>query len=84
MIEVRDAMRELHRVRLRLALAWGLVLLCFLVLLTRFVWLQVVRHADLRRLAEDNRIALLPIAPSTYFLRKAQQQDATKRSARSR
>jgi len=26
--------------------------------------------------------AVLPIAPSTYFLRKAQQQDATKRSAR--
>jgi putative transposase len=28
--------------------------------------------------------ALLPIAPSTYFLRKAQQQEATKRSARAR
>jgi transposase InsO family protein len=28
--------------------------------------------------------ALLPIAPSTYFLRKTQQQDATKRSARAR
>ena len=26
--------------------------------------------------------AVLPIAPSTYFQRKAQQQDATKRSAR--
>jgi putative transposase len=28
--------------------------------------------------------AVLPIAPSTYFLREAQQQDATKRSARAR
>jgi putative transposase len=28
--------------------------------------------------------AVLPIAPSTYFVRKAQQQDATKRSARRR
>jgi transposase InsO family protein len=28
--------------------------------------------------------ALLPIAPSTYYLRKAQQQDATTRSARAR
>jgi putative transposase len=28
--------------------------------------------------------AVLPIAPSTYFLRKAQQQDATTRSARAR
>lgn len=28
--------------------------------------------------------ALLPIAPSTYFLRKAQNQDSTKRSARRR
>jgi hypothetical protein len=28
--------------------------------------------------------AVLPIAPSTYFLRKTQQQDATTRSARAR
>jgi transposase InsO family protein len=28
--------------------------------------------------------AVLPIAPSTYFLRKVQQEDATKRSARAR
>jgi hypothetical protein len=28
--------------------------------------------------------AVLPIAPSTYFLQRAQQQDATKRSARVR
>jgi len=28
--------------------------------------------------------AVLPIAPSTYFLRKAQEQEATKRSARAR
>ncbi len=28
--------------------------------------------------------AVLPIAPSTYFLRKAQQQEAAKRSARAR
>ena len=28
--------------------------------------------------------AVLPIAPSTYFLRRAQQQDARKRSARAR
>ena len=28
--------------------------------------------------------AVLPIAPSTYFLRKAQQQDPAKRSARMR
>jgi hypothetical protein len=26
--------------------------------------------------------AVLPIAPSTYYLRKAQQHDATRRSAR--
>jgi hypothetical protein len=28
--------------------------------------------------------AVLPFAPSTYFVRKAQQHDATKRSARAR
>jgi putative transposase len=40
------------------------------------------QHRD--RYGVEPICALLPIAPSTYFLRKAQQQDATKRSARAR
>jgi penicillin-binding protein 2 len=62
-IEVRDTEREMRRLRLRLGLAWTLVLMCFGVLLARFVWLQVVRHADFHAQAEDNRIALVPLPP---------------------
>ncbi len=63
MIEVPDTGRELRRVRLRLAFAWVFVLVCFAVLLARFVYLQVVRYEDFHAQAEDNRIALVPLPP---------------------
>ncbi len=63
MIEVPDTGRELRRVRLRLAFAWVLVLSCFGVLLARFAYLQVLRYEDFHAQAEDNRIALVPLAP---------------------
>ncbi len=63
MIEVHDTERALRRLRLRLSLAWALVLACFGLLVGRFVYLQVLRYADFHALAEDNRIALLPITP---------------------
>jgi len=63
MSELRDPDLEQQRLRLRVGIAWGLVLLCFGILLSRFVWLQVVRHSDYSALAEDNRIALVPVAP---------------------
>ena len=63
MIEVRDSGRELHRLRVRLGVAWVLVIACFGVLVTRFTWLQVVRHDKFQAQAEDNRIALVPVPP---------------------
>jgi len=33
----------------------------FLLLLLRFTWLQVIRHADFLRAGEQNRIALVPV-----------------------
>jgi len=63
MIEVRDTERELHRMRVRLGIAWAVVLVCFGLVLSRFVYLQVVRYADFQAQAEDNRITLLPVPP---------------------
>ena len=40
------------------------MLVCFSLLLARFVWLQVVMHDYYRTRAEDNRIALLPVTPN--------------------
>lgn len=63
MTEVRDPALEKQRLRRRLLVAWWLVIACFGVLLARFGWLQVVRHDSYSALAEDNRIALVPVPP---------------------
>lgn len=52
------------RFRLRVAVAGSVVLAGFLVLLTRFVFLQVVQHDYYFTRAEDNRITLLPVVPN--------------------
>jgi penicillin-binding protein 2 len=46
----------------RLSVAMVFVLICFAILLARFVWLQVVTHHRHSVAAENNRIALIPIA----------------------
>jgi len=63
MVEVRDTERELYQLRLRLVIAMTLVLVCFGVLVARFVYLQVYRYEDFHAQAEDNRIALVPAPP---------------------
>ena len=55
---------ELDRFRFRIAFAAGTVLLCFLVLIGRFVYLQIVQHDYYVTRAEDNRISLVPIPPN--------------------
>ena len=63
-VELRDAQLEIHRFRLRLAIASTFVLLMFGVLATRFAYLQVVQHAHYHTLAEANRISIVPIVPN--------------------
>lgn len=63
MIEVRNPEREIHRLRVRLGIAWALVLVCFGILGARFFYLQVVRYPAFHAQAEDNRIALVPVPP---------------------
>ena len=62
-IEVRNAKRDIHRLRIRLGIAWVGVLVCFGLLGARFFYLQVVRYPDFHAQAEDNRIALVPVPP---------------------
>ncbi|HLT25381.1 MAG TPA: penicillin-binding protein 2 [Zeimonas sp.] len=64
MVEVRNTERELHRLRVRLAVAMLVVLACFGILGARFWWLQIHRYADFHAQAEDNRIALVPAPPT--------------------
>jgi penicillin-binding protein 2 len=63
-IEIRNAQLELHRFQVRLAIAGGLVLFLFLLLVGRFFYLQVLKHGELYTLAEANRISIVPVVPN--------------------
>jgi penicillin-binding protein 2 len=64
MTELRNLELELDRFRTRVFAAAAFVLLCFGLLGARLVWLQVYRHDDLQTQAENNRIAVVPVAPN--------------------
>ncbi len=55
---------ENERFRFRLGFAAVFVLLAFLILFSRFIWLQVMQYDFYRTRAEDNRMALIPIPPN--------------------
>ena len=62
--ELRDSQAELQRFRARVAIVQLLVLACFLLLLVRLSYLQIVRHEDLLEQAENNRTAVIPTVPT--------------------
>src|SRR4029079_8787222 len=64
MSELKNPERDLYLFRRRLALAGTLVVLAFMVLLGRFVFLQVVMQSHYATLAESNRISLVPAVPN--------------------
>jgi penicillin-binding protein 2 len=64
MTEIKDNDREIHLFRMRIAAVVVFVLVCFGLLVARFVWLQVVKHEQYAAQAEDNRIAIVPIVPN--------------------
>ena len=47
----------------RVIIAWLLVMLCFGVIVSRLVYLQVVKHQAYSTMSEDNRIKVLPLPP---------------------
>ncbi|MDQ9169200.1 penicillin-binding protein 2 [Oxalobacteraceae bacterium R-40] len=64
MTELKNTERELHLFRLRLSVVGMFVLICFGLLLSRFVWLQLIKHNDYASQAEDNRISIVPVVPN--------------------
>ncbi len=64
MTELRNVEADLSRFRARVLVASLVVLLCFVLLVARLVYLQVVRHDDLSEQAESNRTAVVPIVPN--------------------
>lgn len=64
MTELRNVEADLSRFRGRVLVASAAVLVCFLLLVSRLVWLQVVKHDELDEQAEANRTAIVPIVPN--------------------
>lgn len=62
--EIRNLPRELEIFRGRLLVAGLCIATLFLVLLGRFMHLQIIEHAHYNTLAESNRITIAPVAPS--------------------
>ncbi|MBC7604704.1 MAG: penicillin-binding protein 2, partial [Ramlibacter sp.] len=64
MTELRNVEADLSRFRLRVLAASLVVVICFLLLASRLVYLQVYRHTDLLEQAENNRTAIVPVVPN--------------------
>ena len=64
MMELRNVEADLYRFRTRVLVASIAVALCFGLVAARLVYLQVVRHEDLREQAENNRTAIVPVVPN--------------------
>lgn len=60
----KNPQSEEAQFELRLVIAYALIILMFLILLARFVWLQVLQHDHFSTLAQNNRISLVPILPN--------------------
>jgi penicillin-binding protein 2 len=64
MTELKNVEAELTRFRARVLVASAAVLVCFILLVSRLVWLQVVKHEQYDDQAEANRTAIVPIVPN--------------------
>jgi penicillin-binding protein 2 len=62
--ELKNAERELYYFHLRIGLAGAVVLVAFLVLFARLVYLQIIQHQYYQTKADDNRIAIVPVPPN--------------------
>jgi len=64
MNELKNTERELYYFRMRLIFIGIFVFACFSILISRFVWLQIVKYDDYALQADDNRIDVLPVVPN--------------------
>ncbi len=62
--EIRNYRVELAGFRQRVVVAVGFVLVMFLLLLSRFFYVQVLQYQHYHTLAENNRISLVPSPPN--------------------
>ncbi len=63
MVKPGDNNKNMHQFRNRIVALGIFVLVCFLILLLRFVWLQVIHYDKYAAKAEDNRVTIVPTMP---------------------
>lgn len=61
---LKNKQAEDSQFQLRLIVAYSFMISMFIVLISRFVWLQVLQYDHFSTLAQNNRISLLPILPN--------------------
>jgi penicillin-binding protein 2 len=66
---LRNTERDLWQFRTRVVAATLFVLVCFGLLLARFVWLQLAKHDDFYARAESNRIAVVPVTANRGLIK---------------
>lgn len=64
MTELRNVEADLARFRARMLVVGLVVVLAFMLLASRLIYLQVWRHEDLKEQAENNRTAIVPVVPN--------------------
>jgi len=64
MTVLRNVEADLSRFRMRIFVASIVVFICFLLLGSRLLYLQVYRHTDLSEQAENNRTSIVPVVPN--------------------
>lgn len=64
MTEIKNTERELYLFRMRLLFIGVFVFVCFILLMSRFVWLQIVKHNVYALQADENRISVVPVVPN--------------------
>jgi penicillin-binding protein 2 len=64
MTVLRNVEADLARFRSRIFVISLVVLVCFLLLISRLLYLQIWRHEELRAQAESNRTSVVPIVPN--------------------
>ncbi len=63
-VELKNHQQEIFNFRLRLVIGIGFALLLLCILVSRFVYLQAMRHDYYQTQAERNRISIMPIVPN--------------------
>ena len=65
---LKNVQEEKRLFRSRIFIAIGLVVLCFLALISRYVYLQIFHYKEFQTASDNNRIRLQPLPPARGYI----------------